>query len=321
MRLLDARFRGHDIVQVSRIGLTLISTASLWVVFTVLAAAGQTARNAMQRELTATLGTVGATHVRFLFGFPFALVFLAGVLIVSGSVLPRPGLVFVPWILLGAGAQIVATATMLMAMNDRSFVVTIAYIKTEAIQAAVFGLLFLGDKLTVPILLAIVIATAGVVLMSFKPGAKVQGGLRPTLIGLFSGAMFALSAVGYRGAILSLELPNFVLAATFTLAVGLVLQAAALTLYLALRDRPVLIEIARAWRPSLFAGFMGATASQFWFLAFALTTVANVRTLALVEVLFAQAISYFVFRQKTTPREAFGMSLIVAGVALLIWVQ
>ena len=203
----------------------------------------------------------------------------------------------------------------------RSFVVTIAYIKTEAIQAAVFGLIFLGDRLTLPILAAIVIATAGVVLMSFKPGAKVQGGLRPTVIGLFSGAMFALSAVGYRGAILSLGLPNFVLAATFTLAVGLVLQAVLLTLYLALRDRRVLIEIARAWRPSLFAGFMGATASQFWFLAFALTSVANVRTLALIEVLFAQGISYFVFKQATTAREALGMSLIVAGVALLIWVQ
>src|SRR5438477_1075787 len=50
----------------------------LWAVFTVLAAAGQTARNAMQRELTATLGTAGATHVRFLFGFPFALLFLRG---------------------------------------------------------------------------------------------------------------------------------------------------------------------------------------------------------------------------------------------------
>ena len=49
----------------------------LWAVFTLIAAAAQTARNAMQRELTATLGTVGATHVRFLFGFPFALVFLA----------------------------------------------------------------------------------------------------------------------------------------------------------------------------------------------------------------------------------------------------
>ncbi len=299
----------------------MIAAGWLWVVFTVLAAAGQTARNAMQRELTAKLGTVGATHVRFLFGFPFALLFLAGVLIATGLPLPKPSLAFVPWIVLGAGAQIIATATMLMAMNDRSFVVTIAYIKTEAIQAAIFGLIFLGDKLTLPMLLAIVVATAGVVLMSFKPGAKVQGGLRPTMIGLFSGAMFALSAVGYRGTILSLDLPNFVLAATFTLAVGLVLQSAVLTLYLVLRDRKVLTEIARAWRPSLFAGFMGATASQFWFLAFALTTVANVRTLALVEVLFAQAISYFVFKQKTSPREAFGMSLIVAGVALLIWVQ
>jgi drug/metabolite transporter (DMT)-like permease len=294
---------------------------SLWMLFTILAAAGQTARNAMQRELTATLGTVGATHVRFLFGFPFALVFLAGVLMATGLPLPRPGLIFVPWIILGAGAQIVATATMLMAMNDRSFVVTIAYIKTEAIQAALFGLIFLGDRLTLPILAAIVIATAGVVLMAFKPGAKVQGGLKPTLIGLFSGAMFALSAVGYRGASLSLELPSFVLSATFTLACGLVLQAALLTLYLALRDRNVLAAIARAWRPSLFAGFMGATASEFWFLAFTITTVANVRTLALVEVLFAQGIAYFVFKQKTTPREAFGMSLIVAGVALLIWVQ
>ena len=299
----------------------MIAAGSLWMLFTILAAAGQTARNAMQRELTAALGTVGATHVRFLFGFPFALVFLAGVLIATGLPLPRPGLAYVPWIIIGAGAQIVATALMLAAMNDRSFVVTIAYIKTEAIQAALFGLIFLGDRLTMPILAAIVIATAGVVLMSFKPGARVQGGLKPTVLGLVSGAMFALSAVGYRGAILSLGLPSFVLAATFTLACGLVLQAALLTLYLAVRDRNVLAAIARAWRPSLFAGLMGATASQFWFLAFALTTVANVRTLALVEVLFAQAISYFMFKQKTTAREAFGMSLIVAGVALLIWVQ
>ena len=83
----------------------------------------------------------------------------------------------------------------------------------------------------------------------------------------------------------------------------------------------MLRAIVRAWRPSLFAGFMGATASEFWFLAFALTSVANVRTLALVEVLFAQAISYFVFKQATTKREALGIALIVIGVLLLIWVQ
>ena len=293
----------------------------LWAVFTLIAAAAQTARNAMQRELTARLGTVGATHVRFLFGFPFALIFLAGVLIVTGSTLPEPGLAFVPWVLLGALSQICSTALMLAAMNDRSFVVTIAYTKTEVIQAAIFGLLFLGDPLTPLIVAAILIATAGVWLMSFKGKAPVQGGLKPTLLGLASGAMLALSVVGYRGAILSLQRPDFVLTATFTLAVGLVLQSTLLTIYLALRDRPVLAAIARAWRPSLFAGFMGGTASEFWFLAFALTSAANVRTLGLAEVLFAQAISYFIFKQATSAREGYGMALIVAGVALLIWVQ
>src|SRR5436853_3906372 len=289
----------------------------LWAVFTVLAAAGQTARNAMQRELTATLGTVGATHVRFLFGFPFALIFLLGVFLVTG-VLPRPSWSFVPWLLAGALFQIGATATMLAAMGQRSFVVVVAYIKTEPIQVAIFGLLFLGDPVNLPMMLAIVIATAGVVVMSFKPGG-MEGGIKPTVIGLISGGMFALSAIGYRGAILNVSAGHFVMAATFTLACGLVLQAALLTAYLALRDRPVLVAIAAQWRRSLFAGFMGAFASQFWFLAFAIATAASVRTLALVEVLFAQAISAFIFKQPTSPREAVGMAMIVVGVVLLLW--
>ena len=265
----------------------MIAVSWLWVVFTLLAAAGQSARNAMQRELTAALGTVGATHVRFLFGFPFVLIFLAGVLITTGLSLPVPTRSFWPWVLLGALSQICSTALMLAAMNDRSFVVTIVYTKTEVIQVAVFALLFLGDPLTPPIATAVLIGTVGVILMSLKSGAPMQGGLKPTLLGLASGSMLALSVIGYRGAILSLGLPNFVLAATFTLAVGLVLQAGLLTLYLALRDRAVLLAIARAWRPSLFAGFMGAFASENWFLAFALTSAANVRTLGLAEVLFA----------------------------------
>src|SRR6202007_1368141 len=114
----------------------VIAGSCLGVVFTLLAAAGQTARNAMQRELTAALGTVGATHVRFLFGFPFAAAFLIGVVVAGGYALPWPKLIFWPWVVLGAAAQILATALMLAAMNDRSFVVTIAYIKTEAVQAA-----------------------------------------------------------------------------------------------------------------------------------------------------------------------------------------
>jgi drug/metabolite transporter (DMT)-like permease len=291
----------------------------LWALFTVVAAAAQTVRNAAQRELTATLGTVGATHVRFLFGFPFAIVFLALVLITTGASLPHTPPIYWAWVFDGALTQIAATALMLAAMSDRSFVVVYAYIKTEPVQVALFGFIILGDAVTLPMAGAILIATTGVVIMALKPGTTM--GLRATLLGLAAGAMFAVSAIGFRGAILSLALPSYVMAATFTLAVGLLIQSALLSLYLALRDRTVLNAIVRAWRPSLLAGFLGALASQFWFLAFALATAASVRTLALVEVLFAQAISSFFFKQRTTPREGVGIVLIVAGVALLIWAQ
>jgi drug/metabolite transporter (DMT)-like permease len=322
-------------------------TGWLWALFTVIAAGAQTVRNATQRELTTRLGTVGATHVRFLFGFPFALVFLAGVMIVLGQELPRPPLVYWPWVIVGALAQIAATALMLAAMNDRSFVVVYAYIKTEPVQAALFGLLVLGDVVTPGMAAAILIATTGVVIMALKPGVRrrapfgrVSGArtyrvaalaarfarqrgtsmdVRATLLGLAAGSMFALSAVGFRGAILSLGLPSYVMAATFTVVVGLMMQSVLLSLYLALRNPNVLTSIVRAWRPSLFAGFMGALASQFWFLAFALATAASVRTLALVEVLFAQGISRVVFKQATTAREALGIALIVVGVVLLLW--
>ena len=74
--------------------------------FTLLGAVGQTARNAMQRELTPSLGALGATLVRFLFGFPFALLFLAAVLAWTRSPLPAINRDFVLWILLGALTQI-----------------------------------------------------------------------------------------------------------------------------------------------------------------------------------------------------------------------
>src|SRR5438876_7433410 len=230
----------------------MLDPSWLWAFFTIIAAAAQTVRNATQRGLTAKLGTVGATHVRFLFGFPFALVFLVGVMVVLGQGLPRPPLIFWPWVIVGALAQVAATALMLAAMNDRSFVVVYAYIKTEPVQVALFGLVFLGDVVTPGMAAAILIATAGVVIMALKPGTSSDS--KATLLGLAAGAMFALSAVGFRGAILSLGLPSYVMAATFTVAVGLLLQSVLLSLYLWLRVRKVLAAIARAWWPSLLAG-------------------------------------------------------------------
>jgi drug/metabolite transporter (DMT)-like permease len=297
----------------------MFSIASFWIPFTITAAMGQVARNAMQRQLTGPLGTWGATNIRFLFGFPFSLVFLGVVLVATGDPLPWPTSAFWPWLLLGALCQIVATGLMLLAMNERSFVVTTAYLKTEAIQTAIFGFVFLGDHLTVLKVVAILIATVGVTVTALRPGgAKGFADLRPTALGLVAAATFALSAIGFRGAIITISGVSFVTAATYTLVFGLFVQTLVLTIYLLARAPGVLRAILGLWKPSVFAGFMGAFASQFWFLAFALTAAANVRTLALVEVLFAQGVAYYSFKQPLSARELFGIVLIVIGVALLV---
>lgn len=288
-----------------------------WAAFTVAAAAAQTVRNAAQRQLTRTLGTTGATHVRFLFGVPFAVVFLAAIVLATGTAPPRPPLAFWPWVTTGALTQIAATAMMLAAMGERSFLVVIAYTKTEPIQVALFGLAVLGDPITLAVGAAITVATTGVVTMSLRPGQEA-GGARPVALGLGAAACFAVSAVAFRGAILSLD-AGYLTAAGTTLCIALALQALLLSVWLAVRDRTVLVAVLRAWRPSLLAGFMGALASQLWFLGFALTTAANVRTLALVEVLFAQGVSRLVFGQRATARELIGVVLIVVGVVMLLW--
>lgn len=294
----------------------------LWILLTVGAAAAQTARNAMQRDLTGRLGTVGATHVRFLFGMPFGFVLLALVFAFVGGPMPAPNAAFAGWLLAGATSQILATALMLGAMQRRSFVVATAYIKTEPVQVALFGSLFLGELLGPVSIGAIVAATAGVLLMSLPGRTEGAAGDRDTAgavaLGLGAAALFAVSAVGYRGAILALDGEGFVLRATLTLACGLLFQALALSAWLLWRERAAMLAILRAWRPSLLAGLMGALASQLWFLAFALEAAARVRTVALVEILFAQVVSARLFRQRTRPREALGLALVVVGVLVLL---
>src|SRR3981189_1263757 len=224
----------------------MLSIATLWIPFTITAALGQVARNAMQRQLTGPLGTWGATNIRFLFGFPFALVFFAAVMPAMADAVPWPTPAFWPWLLLGALCQIAGTGMMLLAMNERAFVVTTAYLKTEAIQTAIFGFVFLGDHLTALKVIAILIATVGVVITALRPGGeKSFAELKPTIIGLVAAAAFALSAVGFRGAIITVPGVSFVTAASYTLVFGLFVQTLVLPIYLPARGPGVRRNILR----------------------------------------------------------------------------
>jgi drug/metabolite transporter (DMT)-like permease len=289
----------------------------IWIPATLLAAAAQTARNAMQRHLTQTLGTVGATHVRFLYGFPFALAMLGLACAAAGRVPPAVDGHALAWIAGGAFAQILATAGMLAAMQTQGFAVSIAFTKTEPVQVAIFAGVVLGEPVGTLGALAILVATAGVLVLSGNPFAGAGKNWRAAVYGVGAGGFFALSAVCYRGGILELDAP-FWLAALTALAIALGLQASAMSAFLAWHDMAALRRVVAAWRLSLFAGAMGALASAGWFTAFSLASAALVRTLGLVEMLYAFVVGRRVFAQRMQTREAVGLVLIVAGVGLLL---
>ena len=290
----------------------------LWVLTTLIASAAQTGRNAAQSGLTKTIGTLGATQVRFLFGLPFALIFLALVPWVTGEAIPMPGLRALLFTAAGALAQIAATALMLVTMKSQNFAVTTAWLKTEAVIVALASALILGDPLSGAMLAAIAVATSGVLIMTIRPGTRGWGNASAALTGLSAAGLFGASAIGFRGGILAFPSGGYLTRATTLLALSLALQTALLLVWLALFNRSALTASFKVWRASLLAGFLGAFASEFWFLGFSMTAAANVRTLALVEVILATGVSRFWLGQKITRRQLWGMAVVVIGVAVLL---
>jgi drug/metabolite transporter (DMT)-like permease len=293
----------------------LTAPAWLWIAATVWAAFAQTIRNAAQRHLTAELGTLGATLVRFLYGLPYALLWLYFVHQYFSLPFPSLNARFFGWVLLGALSQTAATALLLRVMQERNFALGVAYSKTEILQVAVFGLAFLGDPLGWATIAAVLFGTAGVVLIAPPKGTAFSK--RTALLGLASGAGFALSAVGYRGAALALEGTPFLMAAACTLVWAQFLSTLALGGWLLARERAVLGRVLGAWKLSQIAGFMGAAASAGWFTAFALQTAAHVRTLGLLELVFSYLVSLRFFREKLSRHELLGMALLAVGVVLV----
>lgn len=287
-----------------------------WIPITVFAALAQTVRNAAQRHLTPELGTLGATLVRFLYGVPFAVLWLFAVRVAThGAAAPAPNARFLAWLFVGAVGQIGAMALLLKVMEERNFALGVAWSKTEVLQVAIFGLLFLGDPLSPGTVLAVILGTAGVFLLS--SGWRAGWSSRTATYGVACGGLFALSAVGFRGAELALPPAPFVVTAAFTLACAQALQTVLLGGWLLARRPALVARVLRAWRISLLAGFTGAAASAGWFTAFAIEPVAHVRTLGLVELVFSYVVSRRLFRERLGATEAAGMVLLALGVAVI----
>ncbi len=296
----------------------------LWIPITIGAAFLQNLRSAVQKHLKGVMGTTGATFVRFGFGLPFAFAFVALLHLGRGDPLPSLNGAFLAWAVLGGLAQIAGTALLVHLFSFRNFAVGTAYSRTEPAQAALFGLLFLGETITLGTLTAIAISVFGVMLISVAHTAMSARTLvtsvfaRNALVGLASGTAFGVSAVAYRAASLSLGGPNFMMQAAVTLAVVILFQTIVMVGWMAVREPAEFGRIRRAWKPSLFVGLVGASASFGWFMAMTLQQAAVVKALAQVEMIFTFASSIWFFRERINVIEVAGCLLIVLGILTLI---
>jgi drug/metabolite transporter (DMT)-like permease len=301
------------------------TAAWAWIPIVIWAAFAQTIRNAAQRTLTAEVGTLPATLVRFLYGLPVACLWLWVVhrFIAPGHAAPDFPPAFFGWIALGALSQLGATALLLLAMKERNFIVSVTYSKTEVLQVAFFGALLLQELPGWLTTLAMLGATAGVVLLSLPSNAKPgdAGGMgwlsRAALYGLGSGALFALASVGYRGASLTLPGVSAWVVGAWSVVIAQTLQSLLLGGYLAVRSPKALWAVFGAWRLSSVAGGMGALASIGWLTATAMRPAADVRTLGLVEVFFSYLVSRRIFKEKLKPAERAGLLLVAAGLVVV----
>ncbi len=288
----------------------------LWLGITLVAAFLQNARSLLQKRLTGKLSVNGATYVRFSYAVPFAWLYCW---FLWGG--PPTGITtgFLAYVSVGAMAQVLATVCLLASFTTGNFAVGTAFSKTEAAQAALFGLIVLGDGLSVPIVGGIMISLVGVVLLSgnFKLSMLLKPD-RAMWLGLAAGAGFAISAIGFRGASLALETGDYLQRAGFTVLVSVTLQTLVMGCYLAMREPGEITRTFRQWKVAIWVGMIGMVASAGWFTAMTLKNAAVVRAVGQVELLFTVMTSVWLLKERLHIREMVGILAVVLGIGLLI---
>jgi len=293
----------------------------LWIALSIAAAAFQTVRFMLQKQLSQVrLTAAGATFARFVYSAP---VLCAGLVVWSlfrgGVVVPEAA--FWAYGALGGAAQIVATVCTVLLFKRRNFAVGVTFIKVEVLMTALVGIVILGDRVSGPALGAILVGVVGVLILS---GSAMTGVFWQRLIspsaalGLAAGALFGVSAVSYRGATLLVAADDPFLRALVTLAAVTVMQSLAMAVWLRAREGGEIGRVFGAWRSAGWIGLSSMAGSFCWFTAFTLQNAAYVKAVGQVELIFALLGSVLFFREKISAREWLGMALLSASILALV---
>jgi len=286
----------------------------LWIILTVAAAPLQVARNALQRGLVGDAGPWGATLVRFLFGLPFSIAIFTVAALLTPGASAHPSARFAVAVVLGAFAQMGATAALLVAMRQSGFAVATVMQQSSLPFAALIGWAMLGDHIGLRAWSGIGLTTLGLAILSWPRRDQVHGAAFGAAMGLASGAAFAVALNAYRQAGLALEPAHAIYSATAAVCVAQAVQSVTLLTALAVWRPAALVAVARSWRPSLGAGFFGASASACWFAALALAPAGLVRAVGVIEAPIAAATGRRLFKERLSARQLAGGALAAAGV-------
>ncbi len=296
----------------------------VWITATILAAFFQNLRFLLQRHLkVTTLSTMGATWARFAFSMPLVVVALGLWLWITGQSLPATTPAFWTYACIGAMGQMLATACVVTLFGRRNFAVGVTLAKTDVVLSAGLGLIVLGEAVSVPVMVAIFVGFAGVMLLSDPPRGEVALTIRARLFnaasgfGLLSGLLFGLSAVCYRGATLNLTGGDELLRAAVALLVATVVQTVTLGLWLAWREAGQIGRVLASWR-GVGADGVGLDAGVACVVhRLALQTAAYVKALGQIELVFTFLVSALWLKERSSGKEIAGAILLVVSVLII----
>jgi drug/metabolite transporter (DMT)-like permease len=287
----------------------------LWIPVTIAASFLQVARNGLQRNLTPEAGPWAATLVRFLFGLPFSLVLTGlAVAFTPGGIRPHFGPAFWSAAMTGALTQVLATASLLVAMRRAGFAVGTALQQSSLPLAAVVGLIVFHDRLSAVAWAGVMVTTIGLLVLTWPRQASGPQPVTGGIFGLLSGLCFGFSLNAFRHASLALEPAHPVFSAVCCVTVVQAVQALVLTMILAWRSPEAVRTVIKRWRESLAAGLFGALASACWFLALSLAPAAPVRAVGVIEAPIAAVAARRFFGERLHLVQLLAGAAVLAGV-------
>lgn len=291
----------------------------IWILFTLMAAFMQAWRNAFQKQLSSSVDVYGVTLARFLFAVPLAIAYLAWMYYahpVDTNV--SFNLQFAVYIVIAGITQIAATALMVQLFKQKNYAIGVGLAKSEAILAAIIAVLFLSEPLSLYAWGGVLLGAVAVFLLS--SGRQLKDLSVSTLtIGIASGLCFAITSLLVREASLELTMLPHLHRAAWVLFWVISFQCISMLLYLGLFSRKTLYALWQRLGLTLKVSLCSFLASLGWFSAMSLQSVAIVKTLGQIEILFSLLISMFFFKEKLARRDHWGLVLVVVAAILVIW--